>query len=176
MGLVHWIYGISDRISGISRILGLALGIPGGFQHFQDMKCSKGFKPDFKAFMSSFMFFSEFKSGFMDFSPDFRDFRSDFKVCRPVSTNFTSDFKVFWDFTPDLRYFRWGFNDYRNFRENRDFRNFRENRDFRNFKSDFRTFVHRISDLVFSTNVLPSFAKPRGARPEEFNVTYFHQA
>jgi len=113
---------------------------------FKDIRCSEGFRPDFKAFMSGFMDFSDFTSGFMDLRPGFRDFTSDFKVFRPDSWNFTSDFKDFTsDFnefrnsTPDLRYFRSDFKDYRNFRENMDFRDFRSN---------FRTFVHRISELV----------------------------
>jgi len=49
-----------------------------------------------------------------------------------------SEFKEFRDFRPNLRYFRSDFKDYRNFRECRDFRP--------HFRSEFRTFVHRISD------------------------------
>jgi len=46
---------------------------------FKDIKCPKGFRPDFKAFRSG-MDFDDFKSGFLVFRPHFMDFRSDFKV------------------------------------------------------------------------------------------------
>jgi len=50
------------------------------FKDFKDIKCSKNFRPGFKAFRSVFMEFSDFKSGFMDFRPDFRYLRSDFRT------------------------------------------------------------------------------------------------
>jgi len=56
-----------------------------------------------------------------------------------------SDLKSrFMDFKPGFRDFRSDLNDYSNFREHRDFKVL----DLRGFRSHFRTFLHRISELV----------------------------
>jgi len=77
------------------------------FKDFENIKCSLGFRPDFKEFRSGFTGVSDLKSGFIYFKPDFVDFRSNIKVSRQDSRKFLSDFKDFRDFTPDIRYLRY---------------------------------------------------------------------
>jgi len=104
---------------------------------FKDLKFSNGFRPDFKEFKSGVRDFSDLKLGFMDFWTHFRYSRSDLKGFRPCSRDFTSDFKVFRDFTSVFKVFKPDFIVSIGFHGlNRDFR------------SDFRTIVHRISEVV----------------------------
>ena len=68
---------------------------------------------------------------------------------RPYTRDFASDFKLFRDFTLDFNVFKPDFRDYLSYFT--DYRNFRDSRlDFRDFRSDFRTFAHRISEVVGS--------------------------
>ena len=82
----------------------------------------------------------------MDFGPDFRDFRLGLKVFNPYAWDFTSDFKDLRDFMSDFKVSKpdaRDFTDYRDFRVLMDFR-----LDCRDSRSDFRTFVPRIPEVV----------------------------
>jgi len=78
--------------------------------------------------------------GFFVGSEGFQAIFQGFHVGFQGLQGFTADFKVF---KPNLRYFWSDFKEYRDFMVCRDFR-----LDFTNFRSDFRSFVHRISEVV----------------------------
>ena len=85
----------------------------------------------------------------MDFGQHLRDFGSVLKVFRPFYKDFTSGFK---DFTTDFKVFKTDFSDFwLDFTDYRNCRHFRL--DFRDFGSDFRTFVHRILEVVRPSKV-----------------------
>jgi len=103
--------------------------------------------------------------GIHEFWPDFKDFRSDLKGFKPYSWYSTSDFKDFRDFMSDCKVFKLDFRyvwpvltDFREYRDYRNCKNFRDSRvyrvsrdfrlDFRGFRSEFRTFVQPVSEVV----------------------------
>ena len=107
-----------------------------------DLRYSKGFRAEFKEFRSGVWNFSYLKSDYRDFGPDFKDFSSDLKGFRPYSKDFTSDFQDFRNFASDFKVSRTVFRYFcSDFTDNRDF-------DHNDFRSDFKTFGHRISEVV----------------------------
>jgi len=112
---------------------------------FKDVKNSYGLKPDSKKFRLGVRDLSDSKSS--HFGPDFKDLSSDWKGFRPYSRDFTSDFKDFNDFAWVFKLFKPDFKKkLLRFKDNREWRHCRD------FRSDFRTFLHWISEVIVSTD------------------------